>query len=123
MKAHSSQRRPTKANTGPQHPTTANEGQRRPFDITSRVRDDENGPKRRQTRHLGPRYVFFLDLFYFLILLFKYFPGPEMRSQRVLGPLFHLFYYFYFYFNFTGPETRHVSWALVLIIFFSLPRA
>src|ERR1700678_1569544 len=67
--------------------------------------------------------MFFLDLFYFSILLFKYFPGPEMRSQRVLGPLFHLFYYFYFYFNFTGPETRHVSWALVLIIFFSLPRA
>src|ERR1700678_1893653 len=67
--------------------------------------------------------MFFLDLFYFLILLFKYFPGPEMRSQCVLGPLFHLYYYYFFYFNFTGPETCHVSWALVLIIFFSLPRA
>ena len=45
-KAHSSQWRPTKANTGPQR---------------------QKGPKRRQTRRLGPRCVLFI--FYFLFLL------------------------------------------------------
>ena len=62
------------------------EGQHRPFDMTSRVRDGENGPKRRQTRRLGPRYVFFRFVLFFNSPF--YFPGPEMCSQRVLGPLF-----------------------------------
>ena len=30
--------------------------------------DDENGPKRRFWRRLGPRYVFFFSLLYFVVL-------------------------------------------------------
>src|ERR1700678_2891020 len=44
MKAHSSQRRPTQANTGQCRPTKAHE--------------DETGPERCQTRRLGQRCVF-----------------------------------------------------------------
>src|SRR5580692_9409652 len=44
MKAHSSQRRPTQANTGQCRPTKAHK--------------DETGPKRCQTRRLGQRCVF-----------------------------------------------------------------
>src|ERR1700679_2089793 len=44
-KANAGPRRPTAPNDGQRRPTEPNDGQRRPFDITSRVRDHENGPK------------------------------------------------------------------------------
>ena len=79
----SSQRRPTQAHEGPQQPTTANKGQRRSTKAHSSQRRSmkahrsqwrptkanagprrQNGPKRRQTRRLGPRCVFFSFFFY-----------------------------------------------------------
>ena len=34
--------------------------------------DDENGPKQRQTRRLGHRYVFFLEIIFFIFQLMNY---------------------------------------------------
>src|ERR1700678_1235078 len=56
-------------------------------------------------------------LVFFLIILFT---SQGLRCiLNAFSGLFFIIFYFYFYF--TGPETRHVSWALVLIIFSHYP--
>src|SRR5271168_3994601 len=64
--SHSSQRRPRKAHSSQRRPTKAHK--------------DEKGPKRRQTRHLGRRCVFFLMYFLFLII-FNYYCTISINSS------------------------------------------
>src|ERR1700678_2001366 len=96
--------RPTKAHKSLQRPTQAYE--------------EEKGPKRRQTRHLGPRCVFFI--LFFAVLLTTTAPNDADTS---FGPFrrfgFHLGLVFFFCFqSFFVFIPRCVSGFRFLLVFF-----
>jgi len=56
--------RPTKPNEAQRRPTKTNEGSQQPAQANA-VKGYRDGPKRRVTTLFGPRYVFFLYLFFY----------------------------------------------------------
>src|ERR1700678_3932981 len=96
-KAHSSQRRPPKANAGPRKPTAANAGPQKPTaanDGPRRPTQAHESPQQPTQANAGPpsrALVFFLFSFFFCF-------HPEMRLRP---PFFTCFFSFLFSFSFS----------------------